>query len=228
MSEEKKKSAPQDLGALGPQEEKDALFRAQMAAANFVLGYWRTGLMVFGGILLVAAAYGQWRDYGRGVQRDLQASIAHVDRGDDSDAEAAAAYLAIGKEGVGAGAVMAFIRAAERYEKAGDADNALASWEKAHALGAKGVLGWSACAGLAEARAAKGDVDGAAATLRAAASGEPSFETEQALYTLAQLYENHERKEDARATYEEFSQKYTTSALADQVAAALARLRENG
>lgn len=228
MSEEKKKAVPLDLGALGPQEEKDALFRAQMAVANFVLGYWRMGLAVFGVILLIAAGYGQWRDHQRGVQRKLQASIAEVARADRTDAEAGAAYAAIAEKGEGAGAAMAWIRSAEAFDAAGEADKALASWEKAHAVGAKGVLGWSASSGLASAKAAKGDVDGAAAVLRSAATGEPSFETEQALFALAQLFEAQGRKDDARATYEEFSGKYSASPYADQVAAALARLRENG
>lgn len=234
------------LSAAQSNEEQDLLFRAQMGAAQVVLGYWRHALAVIGVVLVVVFFYGLYQDYTTGQQEEWQAAIASAEvklpepdplsryglapMDDPNNAErmgklqeGARAFEAIGADATGPAAALAWLRAAETWERAGKPDEAMAAYEKAHALGAKGALGWAARSGLAASRAARGDVDGAAALYREAANGK-DFYAERALYELGMLYASADRDTDAGRAFEEFRSRFADSTLADEVASAMGGL----
>lgn len=251
MSDEKKNPnlqlQPGDVGG----EETDVIFRTQMAIANFVLGHWRTALGLVAIGLIALLGYSSWKNWVMEQQREQQASIARIDRkmpepdqlarmgmgplDDPNDTartaklvEAAQGYEEIGRTGSGTAGAMAWVRAALVWERAGRTEDATRAWQAAYDMGGPGPIGLAATTGLASKKAEAGDIDGAAAMLRAAASAGDGFESQWALYQLALLYEGHDRKDDAGKALEEFSTRFPTSTIADQAAAAAARVRGAG
>lgn len=230
-------------------EEQDILFRAQMGVVDFVLGNWRRGVALVGVILVIALVYGLYTGHVRETQQGWQAELGAVDRklpepdplsryglapaDDPKDAarmksleDAAREYEAIGAQANGAAAAMAWLRAAETWNRAHKADEAALAYEKANAVGASGMLGYAALTGLANSKASKGDVDGAAALYKAASAKGTDFAVQRALLDLGLLYESAGRKEDAARVFEEFNTRFADSTLAEDVAAASGRLRE--
>lgn len=247
---EKRPQNPAPAAPTIPTEEQDVLFRAQMGVANFVLGYWRHLLIAVGAVLLIAFVYGLVTDVSSNRQQGWQAAIAEVDvkvpppdplaqyglapADDPSDAEkmsklvdAAKGYEEVAKGANGTASVMAWLRAAETWERAGKKDEALAAYKAADGVGAGGAVGWAAKSSLAEALADSGDVDGAAAIYRDVANGK-DFQAQSALYALGRLYAAAGRREDAGKAFEEFSGRFADSTLADEVAAARGRLVGGG
>lgn len=248
---EKKPQNPAPMAAPAiPTEDQDVLFRAQMGVANFVLGYWRYLLIIVGAVLLVTFVYGSVTDLQANRQQSWQAAIAEVDvkvpppdplsqyglapADDPSDADkmgklaaAAQGYEAVAKDAGGTAAAMAWLRAAETWERAGKKDEALAAYKAADAIGAAGAVGWATKSSLAEALADRGDIDGAAAIYREVANGK-DFQAQSALYSLGQLYAGAGRREDAGKAFEEFTGRFADSTLADEVAAARGRLVGGG
>lgn len=243
---------PPDLfnpGAPPPGEEQDVLFRVQMTVANFVLGYWRHGLAILAVGLAGLFVFSMWKTHVRDAQREVQAKLARIDADlpapsqlammgigpldDPADAErmaalatAAKAYEEAAQQVGSPSATMAWVRAAQTWERAGKADEARKAWENAKNSGGKGPLEAVGVVGLAHQKARAGDVDGAVADLRAV-QGE-GFEAQWALYQAGLIYEGAGRKEDARKVFDEFRTRFATSVLADQVAAAQGRLVEAG
>ncbi len=250
MADQVQKGPARPAGTPEMQEEQDVLFRAQMSVMQIVLGYWRHALAVTGAVLLVVLIVGLVRDYRVEQQQEWQAAIASVDvelpapdplaqyglapLDDPNDKEkmdklaaSAAGYEAVAGEASGASAVIAWMRAAETWERAGQKDKVEAAYRKATELGAPGALGWAARASLAATLASKGDVDGAAALYREAANGK-DFYAERALFELGGLYAGAGRREDAGKAYEEFNGRFADSTLADEVAAARGQLVGGG
>jgi tetratricopeptide (TPR) repeat protein len=232
-----------------PDHEKDALFKAQMHAQNFILGYWKYGLSIIGIGLLSTLGWGLYVGRVDDSQKDVQARIHQIDRkmptlnplaeAGISDLEdtpeilaeveaGAAHYEAVATASKGVGAVTAWMRAAAAWERVGKSGKVLAAYEAAHAMGAPGVIGWSAASSYASALADGGDVEGAAAALRSLADGASGIEAEQALLTLARLYQDAERVTESRKIYGEFTERYPKSKLSDEVALGLNRLGVGG
>lgn len=226
--------------------DTDILFRAQMGAYNFLAKNWQRLLGVLGVALLGVLAYSLYLDYDRNQQRELQARIADIDRkmpkpdpmaamlgtpqDDPADEqlmanlkEGARRYEAVGADGNGTGAVMAWMRAADTYERAGDTEGAARALEQAHGLSASGALGWSAAAQLAALKADTGDVDGAAALYQPYAAGD-GFIAEHATLELGLMYEVAGRTDEARTTLGTFGERFPESALVPLAAEALGRL----
>ena len=241
---------PAPAAPMIPPEEQDVLFRAQMGVAKFVLGYWRYLVITVGAVLVVVFVYGTVSDLQSKRQQGWQAALAEVDikvpppdplsqyglapadNPADADkmgklAAAAQGYEAVAKEAGGTASVMAWLRAAETWERAGKKDEALAAYKAADAVGASDAVGWAAKSSLAAALADRGDVDGAAAIYRQAANGK-DFQAQSALYALGQLYAQAGRREDAGKAFEEFSGRFADSTLADEVAAARGKLVGGG
>lgn len=250
MADETQKNRPAAPNPEGGTEEQDVLFRAQMSVWHVILGYWRHAAAVVGAGLVGVLIYGLYQDWRTGRQEEWQADIAAVDvkvpppdplaqyglgpLDDPNDAEkmgklaeSAKAYEAVAAEASGAASVMAWMRAADLWTRAGKKDEATGALQKAHAAGAPGALGWAARSSLAALLAEKGDIDGAAALYREAANGK-DFYAERALFELGGLYAGASRREDAGKAWEEFTGRFPDSTLADEVAAARGQLVGGG
>jgi tetratricopeptide (TPR) repeat protein len=210
-------------------QDKDVLFQAQMAVANFFLGYYKYGLVVLGLVLLVALVYGIADSVHTSRQRDLHAKIAAVQNAvsDPSDeaalAKAAADLEAIAEKGGGTAAVMALLQAGEVFREAGKGDDALRAFEKAYALKPEGVLEWAAASGVAAEKVRKGDVDGALAIYRTFSSGDGAA-AEEATWSLAVALEAAGKKDEARQAITDLMARFPSSRHLDEAAKAATRL----
>ncbi len=230
-------------------EEVDVLFRAQMGVQNFLLGYWKHLLIFLGVILAGVYAYSSWIENVRDTQRGIQAQMAKTaldvpeqdqmallglaaDSEEDVEAvkKAAERYEAIAKAGTGTGATMAWVDAAEMWERGGDDSRAKIAWKAAHDLGPEGILGWTTAANYASQLANEGDVDGAAAVYRAWADdpAKAGYTVERAVYELGQLYEGAGRFAESQTAYEEFKTRFPNSDLVARVDEASRRIRDAG
>lgn len=228
--------------------DEDVIFKAQMGVYQFFATWWKHLMVVLGVFLVGTLAYSLISDHLREEQRDLHAEISSIDRrmptpdplsaygmapmDDPEDAdrtanlqEGARRYDAIADKGRGTAAVMARLKAAEAWERAGDAEAKLAALSKASEAGASGILGWSAAAQLANAKVEAGDIDGAASVLTGVSQSASGIIAEKALLDLALMYEAAERPEDATRTLEDFTTRYPESALSAQATEALSRLK---
>ena len=116
------------------------------------------------------------------------------------------------------------MRAASVWSEAGNTESEAAAYAAAHAVGAPGVVGWSASSAHAAGLAEAGDVDGAAAIYRSLVDAQPGLLGEQALLALAEMYEDAGRTDESRTAYTEFTTKFPKSALLDRAAGGVARL----
>jgi len=222
-------ASPSDKDLL-PQE-KDFLFQAQMAVANFFLGYYKYGLVVIGLVLLVSLVYGIAQSVHTKSQRNVHARIAEVqnDLTDPSDkgalAKAATDLEGIAEKGDGTAAVMALLQAAEVFREAGQGDDALRAFEKAYALKPEGVLEWAAASGVAAEKARKGDVDGAVEIYRKFSGGD-GVAAEEATWSLAVLLEDAGKKDEARQAITDLTTRFPSSPHLEEAAKAATRLAQ--
>jgi predicted negative regulator of RcsB-dependent stress response len=245
VADDKQSQSPAPLPELPafPGQEQDALFKAQMTVANLFYGYWRHALVLIVAVLVGVFAWGTWQNHVRDSQREIHAEVAKISRtlqagleknADDPEmikaqaAEGARRLVAVADQGDGAGSTYALIRAAQAWRVADDDAQLLATWERAHARGAKGTLGWAAASGLAAARFDQGDVDGAIQVLTTWAGKATDYEAQRALFESARYQELAGRKDAAIAAFESFSTTFPESALKSDAAAALDRLRSQG
>jgi predicted negative regulator of RcsB-dependent stress response len=228
-----------------PDHEEDAVFKIQMRVQNAVLGHWKSILVLVGIGLLGVLGFGLWEAHVLEAQQAVQAQLAKLDRkmpkedplvragfkpaGGDPAVVAkitstAEGYEAVAQGADGAGAVTAWIRAAAAWQRAGDSARENAAYAAAHAVGASGVVGWSAASAHATVLSGAGDVDGAAAIYRSLADTAAGLLGEQALLNLAELYEESGRTTESLAIYTEFNTKHPESVLKDRVASGLSRV----
>ncbi|MDG1480455.1 MAG: hypothetical protein P8R54_12730 [Myxococcota bacterium] len=228
--------------------DEDVLFKAQMGFYQFFATWWKHMLTALGIFLLGTLGYSLLSDHLREVQRELHAQIDEIDRrmpapdplaafgmapqDDPEDAdlmatlrEGAKRYEAVAAEGQGTAAVMAWLKAAEAWERVSDDAAELAALERAVEAGGKGILAWSASAQLASVKAASGDVDGAAAILNGVNQSASGIVAQRALLELGLIYESADRAEDATRTLVDFTTRYPESPLSSQAAEALGRLK---
>ncbi len=242
MADERRKHprGKADEAFLLGEEEEDGLFKAQMALANVVLGYWKYGLVFLGLVLVATLGWGTWKNHVRDTQREIQAAIARVEKGIpktgdglttplidpsqpgvlDKVRDAAQQLEVIAEDGTGAGRTFAWIRAGELWDIAGESDRAATCFENAWKSGGKGVLGWSATVRAARARAARGDLDGAVAMLQDYAAGDDIY-AQQSLFEIGTMQLDAGRTDAARATFEDFAKRFPDSYLGGRVASAL-------
>ena len=216
-------------------EEQDAVFKARMKVVDLFLGYWRHALAATGIALLGVGAYGLWQDQERDTQQAIHAEVSRVfsklpeQPTADTDWSVFGAELeAAAANGKGPGAVWAWTQAALLYEEAKAEEDAMRAWAAADAVGAKGVLGWAAAAGHANALGDQGDVEAAAAIYRGWADRGQNSLSEQALFSLASLYRSAGRTDESAQVLQEFAQRFPESTLSPQVQQALQEIQGNG
>ena len=228
-----------------PDHEEDVLFKTQMRVLNLLLGHWKKGLAIVGIALLAVLFVGEYAALQTDQQRDIQAKIADIDRrmpkespavafglqpADDSAEtianieEGARRYEAVGKESLGAGGVMAWIKSGSAWERAGNIEKAKNAYAQAHAIGAGGTVGWSAASQYASFQADAGDIDGAIATLGSIETKVSGLELEQSKFTAALLLEDAGRSSESQALLTDFVVTYPKSVLLEQAQDALNRV----
>ncbi|MBL8617643.1 MAG: hypothetical protein JNM72_18695 [Deltaproteobacteria bacterium] len=210
--------APPQAPDLGDDDviQEDALFKARMALANFVLGYWRYGAGALVAILVAAFIYGQVTERSREAQRDQHAQIERVmdklagtlaGAADEAAADAALKAAATELEGVlpateGVAAAYGWMRLAQLKDNVKDEAGAAAAWTEAANRAGGGPIGLSAALRASAAKAKAGDVDGAVALLAPYTTSKSGFEAEEALYGTGLAYLAGGRPADAKATVE--------------------------
>jgi tetratricopeptide (TPR) repeat protein len=228
-----------------PDHEEDVFFKTQMRVLNLILGHWKTGLAVVGGVLLVVLAIGSYQTSQVEEQRGYQAEIADIDRRMPAETaeerfglnttglspevtanveEGARRYEKIASGAKGASAAMAWLKSGGAWKRAGDAEKALAAFGSAHAVGAKGVLGWSAGSQFAAAQADSGDMTAAIATLESMRSSQTGLESQQTDLAIAMLKEESGDTAAAKGAFQAFIDANKSSVLIEQATDGLSRL----
>jgi hypothetical protein len=228
-----------------PDHEEDVLFKTQMRVLNLVLGHWKAGAVVVGAGLLVVLGVGQFQTSRIDKQRGYQAEIADIDRRMPIETpeerfglssvgmapevtanleEGARRYETVAEGASGTAAVMAWLKAGAAWSRAGNVENEGAALVHAHALGASGVLGWSAASQLAAVQANAGEIDGALATLGSLTTKVTGLGAEQTELAIAMLLEDAGRTGEARAGFQAFVDTHKNSVLLEQATDGLARL----
>ena len=169
----KKPQAPQQSAQPDPsapipfQQEPELAFRIQMKVSNFVLGYWKESLLVIGGVLGIALAFGLWENHIKSKAQEASAAVYRVDlevpelsplarlgleAGDDlNDAtraaelrKAAEDYLAAAETHGNSAGTRARMKAADVWLRLSEPAKAQEALAAAHADGAPGMLGYAA------------------------------------------------------------------------------------
>ena len=216
--------APADAGAL---------FRAEMATTNFLMGYWP---YLAGAVVAVLAGILVYGQYAAWVVRDQQATAARIAEvestlpaaliqlpslmagelpGGEEDPkptliEAAKALDGIAAESSGSARVEARLKAAELYRLVGDAAARRASLDDAVA-NASGILAYSAHGALANLDLEEGQGDAAVARWREVVASQQGYLAEQALLELGLTLEALDRDAEAEAVYSDFLTKFPES-----------------
>jgi hypothetical protein len=217
-------------------QETDALFKAQMALSDVVLGYWKQAFAALGVLLLGVLAWSVFDSVRTARVEDAYARIGAIDYlmppamedtpfgprpANDADhledlKIGAGKYAEVAASTSGAPALEAWLKASDAWRRAGDDAQARKALETANALQLPGILGFTASFAHAQALADGGDAAGAMAALRAlagTAGSQPhgANETEAALMALAQLQIASGKPEDARTTLQELAARIPSS-----------------
>lgn len=233
-----------------PPQEEDALFRLQMAVSDFVLGYWKYGVYALGVVLLAAGVYGgvtSWRQSQRRADYEAIARVDHRMPKDDGLgglglslggaggspnaeelAEGARRFVAAGDEASGTAAVYAYLKAAEAWQRGGNATERLAALEKAWKVGAKDMPGWSAGSAYAAALRDAGRTDEAVAVYKQLAAEAPAPLAQDALLTLADTQLAAGKTDEAKATVQDFVTRFPDSPRLPELQAVQARIGSGG
>jgi len=221
----------------GDQEEVDYVFKAQMVVFRNVQNYWRHGLVLVGGILVVALFYGLYHSNRTKDLKGGAAAIAEIDRkmpqvdqlalfglapeDDPNDPERIAQVREGAKryEEVAQGtregmAGEAWLKAADAWLRVGETELAAAAYEKAIDAQPNGIIGFGARGGLATIRLESGDAEDAEdaiALYRQSADTLDGFLAQDSLLTLAGIYHADGRAEELASVYDEFRLRFPDS-----------------
>lgn len=217
-----------------------AMFRAEMFATNFLLGYWKHIVAVVVIALVSVLVWGQYTDFHRRAQRDASRQIAEklgelpneipylaesIAQGEEVDrtklAEVADGLVAIANGTAGTARVEAELHAAELYRMANDPEKQRNALTAASADGG-GALGFAAESGLANLELAQDQGDAAVTRLRALADDNEGFLREQALLDLGLALEHLGKNDEAAKVYADFITEFP-----DSPRKALAQTRNN-
>ena len=214
------------------EDERDFLFRAQMGAANFILGYWKHAVGLLGGGLVITLGYGLWDGQRTDARRathaqvariltEMQAGLSNPDTLDAAATAGAEQLETAAVEGSASAATWAWIWAGQVWDSIEESEKGAAAWAKADALNSPGMMGWAAASGHGHALVEAGDLDGAAQVYLRIADQKMGMISEEALFTIGQAYLDAERFSDSAAIFERFTTEYPNSSMLPRVAAAL-------
>ena len=212
----------EDLDLQLAPEDAGAVFRAEMAATNFFMGYWPQilGVLIVG--LLGVFFYGQYGSYVQHSQRAIASRIADVERDltaastDDDRVGAAAQLEAIGSASSGTASIEARLKAAELYRRAGETDKRRAVLESA-SEDSTGLLHFAAESSLA---AMDLNADHGAAAIgryRKLADDSSDYLAQEASIELARALEVLGRVDEADKVYGDFLSRWPDSPRAAEV-----------
>lgn len=236
-----------DSGFQSAPAEADQLFRLQVAIGDFFVGNARYigGLVALG--LLGTLAWGLWDSWTRSKAEDDFGAIADIDfrmpkvddlarfglapMDDPADAtrmanveEGAKRYEATARNASGTAAVYGWLKAAEAWQRRGDAEKARSALEKAHALGARDLPGFTAASAYATALADADRLEEAIGVLRDSATRFDGLLAEELLIQLATVQVAAGKEADARAVAEEFRTRFPDSPRRERIEAAVAKV----
>ncbi len=228
-----------------PEETPDYLFRLQLAMTSFFaannryLGW--IAATALGGVLV----WGLWAMWQEHSAADAFGAIAAIDykmpkpdpmaqyglapADDPTDAgrkadleEGARRFEAAAQESSGTAALYAYLKAAEAWERAGNAPSRLAALKAAYALGGGSLPAWSIGTAYASALADSGSKEEAVGVYRELAGRTQGFYAQQTLLALAGAQIDLGKNEDAKQTISEFKTRFP-AAPQDRAAALEAR-----
>ena len=222
-------------------------FRTEMAATNFVIGYWKQTLAVMISGLICLVIFDQVRTAGVKDQRTTSAEIAQVERDlpvpiymvpvakmqgseglDDDSLRASAEQLAgIGAKSRGVGSAEAHLKSAELYRVVGDNESRRTQLEAAQD-NAEGVLAFSVESALATLDIEDGNVDAGVARYRGLVADSEAYLAQQAALELGTSLEALGRSDEASEVYASFLARWPDASSADEVRIRQGRAGDNG
>lgn len=194
-------------------------FKAEMAANNFLMGYWKQLVAILVTVLLTVLIYGQWANYWKNQQYIAAAEISNVTSGlvlgagpnDEGGTIATANALMVVAEGMtGAAQAEAHIRAAELYRLGGDKEAQKGALESLQ-VSAEGEYAYFVETALANMELDNGDLDGGIARLKSLRTSQLGYFQEQASIQLAASLESLDKMDEARAEYDKFLNEFPDS-----------------
>lgn len=247
MADEEKRPNAAPEAEPPPQEEQDYLFKAQVAATEFIFRYWKYGFYALGGVLLVALAWGSYQSWTKSQREEQFGAIAAVaykmppvnqmalyglaPKDDPADAartanlvEGAKRFAAAAENASGSAAVYGYLQAADAYSRAQDPESARKMIEAATRVKAPDVARFAADAQWAALLANAGDTAAAEAYLREMAGRYTGFFAQESLLRLASVQADAGKMAEAKATVEELLKRFESPARAQEAAAIAARV----
>lgn len=218
-----------------------ALFRAEMATTNFLLGYWKGLLALLVVALVSVLLYGKFLDYRTTQQKSVAGKVAlleaklgaplitlsdAIEAGQlerDVVVSAARELLEVSREASGPAKVEAALKAAEMFRIAGSDDERRAALEEAVPYAA-GVMAFSAHGSLANLDLEQGNGEAAVERWQTLVDTEDGILAEEAMLELGLVYEAIGRPDDARKTYADFMTRFPESSRFDKAEQRDARL----
>lgn len=216
------------------EETPDYMFRAQLAMTSFFAANGRYMGWVAAAGLGSVLAWGLWTmwqehsaetDFGAIASVDYrmpkpdpmsQYGLAPAD--DPTDAgrkadleEGARRFEAAAQDASGTAAVYGYIKAAEAWQRAGNAPSRLAALKAAYALGGGDLPAWSAGTAYAGALADAGSNEEALGVFRDLAGRTQGFYAQQALLSLAAGQLDLGKNDDAKQTIAEYKTRFPTA-----------------
>ena len=222
------------------EQEADFLFKAQMAAYHWVLGYWKQGLGVIGIVLLLALVGGQTATWYRDRQRASSAALAEIvaempeppelaqyglvprdDLNDPSHVQtlrdAAAAFEKLAADSSGLVCAEAWFRAGDTWDRLQDDDHAIAAFQASFEADEGGIYTYAAGNRLAAALRRKGETAKADAAVRELATSLDGFLAENALLDLMKAQAAAGDREALERSAAEFRARFANSARMERV-----------
>jgi tetratricopeptide (TPR) repeat protein len=240
---------PKATGAVPgpPREEQDTLFRLQVNATEFVLKNGKYAAYALGLGLVLVLGYGLWDNWRDSRAEKDFAAIAQLDykmpkpsgmamyglapADDPADAarmadleEGARRYRVVAEEASGTAIAVARLRAADAWERAGKADEALADLEAAWKLGRTDLPGFAVASSYARLLQDAERTEEALARLREEAGREQGVFAEEALLLLAEAQADAGKPDEAKNVLAELQSRFPDSTRAARRLALQARV----
>ena len=218
-----------------PKAEAGWAFRFEMAATNLLLGYWKHGIAVVVVGLLAVLVWGQYQSWQETQQRGFSNQIVEVTRKlaapipllpdeigkgavQRTDLMAPAdALAAIGTAATGAGSAEAWLKAAELYRLAGNAERQRAALDAVDGQGRVDVLGYAAASSLANLDLEQGKDAEAIARLESLQTRFDGILGQSAALDLGLALTHLGRKDEARRVYAAFETRWPAAPQLEEV-----------